>query len=527
MKRCPECRRDYYDDTLLYCLDDGNALLEGPASPDEPTTMVLSRAHSGGDDGETDTRRFSSGNAPDDHVVASNSIAVLPFKNISADVENEYFCEGLAEELLNALAKIDELKVAARTSAFSFKNEKTDISEIGRKLGVAHVVEGSVRKAGERLRVAVQLLNASDGYHIWSETYDREMRDLFDLQDEITLSVIGALKLKLLGGEKRSILKRETENTEAYKAYLMGRFLRYAKNDHAGAAVAYEEAVRLDPSHAPSWLGLGESYMLRTHYALVRADQAGTRLKESLTRARSIQGETAEALYIEGFFAFIERDWRTCDEAYAKSFAIDPNNSRALGTYGVINSVLGRVEDAMTYFARSRESDPLAAYPYAMTGGGLANLQRPEDAMRFIEQAFAFEKDNSLALWMFCETCIALKRSDDGIAMVEAAMDVSRRPPFLLGILGCALAAAGRMQEAKQILAELRTRPADAPVLVHEACLLGAAGDKDAAFALLARAVDEYAPLAYYVGLPCFDILRDDPRFAAHVASLAIPRRNI
>ena len=521
MKRCPECRRDYYDDSLLYCLDDGSALLEGPllagtnVFSNEPATAIFV---------SEEAIEAVSTRAPK-RAEQTNSIAVLPFRNVSADPENEYFCDGLAEELLISLSKINGLRVAARSSSFSFRNDSASIAEITKALKVSSVLEGSVRKSGDRLRISLQLINGDDGYQIWAEKYDRDMRDIFDLQEEIALSVIDALRVKLALADRSAVVKRETENTEAYKAYLKGRYLRYAKNDHAGAAVAYEEAVRLDPGHAPSWLGLGESYMLRTHYALIRTADAAVHINEAVTKAREIQGETAEALYIEGFFAFIERDWRACDELYARSFALDPDNSRALGTYGVINSVLGRRVEALAYFARSREADPLAAYPYAMTGGGLALMRQPGEAMPFLEQAFEFEKDNSLALWMYCETCVALKRFDEGITMIESTIESSRRPPFLLGILGCAQAAAGRRQEADQILVELRSRPADSPVLVHEACLLGALGDLDAAFATLERATNDLAPMACYVGLPCFDSLRDDPRFAMHIERIGIPNK--
>ncbi|MEK6323716.1 MAG: protein kinase [Acidobacteriota bacterium] len=154
----------------------------------------------------------------------SPSIAVLPFVNMSADAENEYFCDGLAEDLLNALSKIEALRVAARTSAFSFKGKETDIREIGQKLKVRTVLEGSVRKLGNRLRITAQLINVADGYHIWSERYDRQMEDIFDIQDEISLAIVDALKLKLLGDEKAAVLKRYTDNAEAYHLYLLGRF---------------------------------------------------------------------------------------------------------------------------------------------------------------------------------------------------------------------------------------------------------------------------------------------------------------
>ena|SRR5687768_1437915 len=154
MKRCPECRRDYYDDSLLYCLDDGTALLEGPAAVEEPATALFSAAAA------------KTAILAESPISTENSIAVLPFTNMSSDQDNEYFCDGLAEELINALSKIDELKVAARTSAFSFKGKDTDIPEIAKKLGVKTVLEGSVRKVRDRLRIMVQLISADDGYHL-------------------------------------------------------------------------------------------------------------------------------------------------------------------------------------------------------------------------------------------------------------------------------------------------------------------------------------------------------------------------
>ena len=517
MKRCPECRRDYYDETLLYCLDDGNVLLDGPSSGSlgEASTAILSRT---GKERTGVLREIIDRQTDNFH-----SVAVLPFANLSADPENEYLCDGLAEELLNALAKIDDLKVAARTSAFSFKGKNAAADEIGQKLGVKTILEGSVRRSGNRLRITVQLVNAEDGYHLWSERYALEMKDIFDIQDEITLSVVDALKLKLLGGEKTSLLKRETENTEAYKASLKGRYLRYAKNDHRGAAAAYQEAVELDPLHAPSWLGLAESFVLRAHYGLVPSSEACSRARNALATAREIHGDTAEAFYIEGFTAFIERDWAGCDEAYRRSFLMDPNNSRSLGTFGIINCILGRKDAAMDLFQRSREADPLAAYPYAMSGSGFVVLGEPDEAVSLLEQSLAFERDNSLALWTYTEACIALRKFDEGIAAAETAVTLSRRGDFLLALLGWALASAGRTDEARAILVELRNRPPNSPKLVHEACLLGALGDKDAAFEILSRATDEFAPMACYVRMPCYDRLRDDPRFATHVKDLDLP----
>src|SRR6266446_848358 len=188
-----------------------------------------------------------------------NSDAVLPFSNLSADPDNQYFCDGPVEDLLNALAKIEHLKVAARTSAFSFKGKNTNVNEIGQKLSVKNVLEGSVRRSGTRLRITVQLVNASDGYHLWSERYDREMQDIFDVQDEITLAIVDALKLKLFSEEKAALLKRYTDNPEAYQLYLQGRYCynKYTPEYFQKGIEYFEQAIELEPEYAPAYAGLG------------------------------------------------------------------------------------------------------------------------------------------------------------------------------------------------------------------------------------------------------------------------------
>src|SRR6266567_2770366 len=193
MKRCPQCNRVESDETLKFCRVDGTPLTVSTALESESATMALPAS---GPIEEVTTGRLR--DAP--------SIAVLSFVNMSADPENEYFCDGLAEELLNALAKIENLKVAARTSSFSFKGKNVNVDEIGRALHVNSVLEGSVRKSGNRVRITAQLVNAAEGYHLWSERYDREMKDIFDVQDEITLAVVEALKIKLLSAKKAAVL---------------------------------------------------------------------------------------------------------------------------------------------------------------------------------------------------------------------------------------------------------------------------------------------------------------------------------
>lgn len=523
MKRCPECRRDYTDETLNFCLDDGTELLDGPASMDEPATAILSGAGPARKVGSPVEHRTEVFQAAALEPETGNSIAVLPFANMSADADNEYFCDGLAEELLNALAKIDDLRVAARTSTFSFKGKDADVGTIARALGVRTILEGSVRRSANKLRITVQLINAEDGYHLWSERYDREMNDIFDVQDEITLAVIDALKLKLLGSTKHAALQRHTENTEAYKAYLRGRYLRHTKNDQGGAMRAFEEAVRLDPLHAPSWVGLAEGTILAAHYAIVPAREACERSRQALATAKELGGESAEGLYVEGFIAYVEADWVASEKVYRRAIELQPNQVHALGSFGLTLCVQRRFDEARELFDRARYFDPLAAFPYAITGAGLVTERRLEDSLPFFEQAFAFEKENALALWGYCIANIALGKFPEGIAAAESCVGVSRRAAIYLGLLGWALAKAGRVNEARSILAEIKTRPADAPTSVSEVWLLSELGDTDAALKVFAKAIDERQAFAYYAGLPTYDRLRDNSRFAELMRSVGLP----
>ena len=254
MKRCPECRRDYYDDSLAYCLDDGAALLDGPSTADHQAVTIPNRPPETG--GLQAVSGFGNNyptqvlqTTPPATFGAVNSIAVLPFANLSKDSDIEYFSDGLAEELSNVLSKIRGFRVAARTSAFSFKNKPATVPDIGIKLNVSSVVEGSIRMVGDRMRIAVQLINVADGFQVWSDTYDRTLDDIFAVQDDIAESVVEELRIRLLGEEKREeISERVTaevadanrgraDDPEAQLLLMQGRYFldRTTRDDTAKA----------------------------------------------------------------------------------------------------------------------------------------------------------------------------------------------------------------------------------------------------------------------------------------------------
>ena len=458
--------------------------------------------------------------SPSEGVVA---VAVLPFSDMSPARDQEYLCEGMAEEIMNALVRVGGIRVASRTSAFRARQDGGDLTAIARALSVNHVLEGSVRTSGSRLRVTAQLTDVASGYQVWSERYDREAVDVFAVQDEIAGGVVDAVKARLSSGEHAVRARPQARNLEAYRSYLKGRHLRYAQEDHAGAVRAFEEAIRLDPTHAPSWTGLAESTALAAHFSVIPAREACVAAREALATAARLEGESADGLHGEAFVALIERRWPAMEAAWRRAVELQPTHVQALGSFGITLCIRQKLDEGFRFLERAREADPLASFPYMLTGLGLLCSGRPQQAQRYAEDALSFAKEDASALLVSAMAKIALGRFEDGIATAEHGVAVTRRGAFFVGLLGWALATAGRREEARTLLEELRTRPAAAPTVVSEGWLLGALGEEDAAFEVLARAEDEYQAFLYYTGMPGFDPLRADPRFAALLSRLELP----
>ncbi len=464
-----------------------------------------------------------SGAVPAVKPAAAVAIAVLPFEDMSPGKDQDYLCEGMAEEIMNALVRIPGIRVTSRTSAFRAGREGKDLPEIARALSVSHVLEGGVRAAGSRLRVTARLTDAETGYQLWSERYDRDASDVFALQDDIAAGVVEAVEARLAPGERAVRARSQVGNLEAYRYYLKGRHLRYSKNDLAGALKAFEEALRLDPAHAPSWVALAEARILASFYGLVPAAEAYALAKKPLATAAAKQGKAAEALYVEALLAFGERDWSASERALRRAIALAPDDPPARCWGGILFTLLGRAAEAAPHFQRAREADPLSPYPYAMSALGLLLEGRAAEAVASYDQALAFEPESTLALWGAGLARIALGRADDGITMLDRALTPSHRGGFIHGALGWALAKAGRVGEARQILSEIQARPASAPAVVSEAWLLWEIGETDAAFRVLERAEVERQPALAFVGLPGFDSLRADSRFEALLARMRLP----
>jgi len=461
--------------------------------------------------------------APTARDSAAVAIAVLPFSDLSSAKDQEYLCEGMAEEIMNALVRIDGIRVASRTSAFRARENNGELQAIARALSVNHVLEGSVRTAGTRLRVTAQLTDAGSGYQLWSERFDREAGDIFAVQDEIAAGVVDAVKARLAPGVHTVPTRRHVPDLEAYRSYLKGRHLRYAREDPGGAIHAFEAAIRLDPAHAPSWNGLAESLALAAAYAAIPAREACAAARKALATAVGLEGATADSLHGEGWLALLERRWPAMEVAWRRAIELQPTHALALGSFGVSLCICGKEDEGFRFLERAREADPLASFPYMLTGCALLNAGRSEEALRYAEDALGFEKDDASALLTLSIAQVALGQLDDGVATAEHLVAMTQRGAFFVGLLGWALAKAGRNEEARSLVVELRARPVGAPTIVPQAWLLGALGDVDEAFELLIKAEAECQLFLYYAGTPPFDPLREDPRFRALLGRLGLP----
>lgn len=424
----------------------------------------------------------------------ANSIAVMPFSNMSADAENEYFCDGLAEELLNALAKIDELKVAARTSAFSFKNKNVEVNQIGKTLNVRTVLEGSVRKSGNRLRITVQLINASDGFHLWSERYDREMKDIFEVQDEITLAVVDALKVKLFGDEKVALLKRYTDNTEAYDLYLRGL---YHHNKHTAegwlkALEYFEKAVEIEPNYAPAYAGIGISCVTLHIFGVLVPDEIIPKWKEATDRALAIDERLSEGhLSLATFYFYHEWNWAEAEREFKRSIELNANSALTHFFYGLFLSTRERSEEGIEEGRRARELDPLSFQGNVICGWIYMFADRQAEVLTVVRKLKELEANFYGAYWLEGSVHLANGEFNAAVKLLQKAVDLGS-DQIVLSTLGCAYGLAGKQEEALDVLHRLlEIREQQYATAFNIARVYAGLGDNEKAFEWLEKSVEE------------------------------------
>jgi TolB-like protein/Tfp pilus assembly protein PilF/predicted ATPase/class 3 adenylate cyclase len=453
------------------------------------------------------------------------SIAVLPFANISADEENEYFCDGLAEELLNALAKIDELKVAARASAFSFKGKNAEAREIGKTLNVNTVLEGSVRKAGNRIRINVRLVNASEGYQLWSERYDREMKDIFDVQDEITVTVVEALKVKLLGEEQAAVLKRHTRSPEAHESYLRGLFYfnRWTPDDFQKASESFSRAIAIDPRYASAYAGLADAYTEMAFFSF--AGEWMPKAREAAGKALELDdtlGEAHNSLAI--IKMYFDWDYAGAEAEFKRAIALNPGSALIHMWYGWHLGLMGRFDESFKELRRAQEFDPLSSAINSSIGIIFHWSRQPERAIEQFRKALELSPNYSVASNFLAEAYEQRGDFVSAIAIIEKARQAAS-DPFTLSTAGYVYAKSGNHRKALEILNEfeLRSNQEYVPAL-NFAQICAGLGNHEQALAWLEKARDERAVWMPFLKVDLkFDSLRSDPRFAGILRRIGFP----
>ncbi len=452
------------------------------------------------------------------------SIAVLPFLNMSADPEQEYFADGISEEILNALAHIEGLHVAGRTSSFSFKGKPDDIRTIAQRLNVGAVLEGSVRKAGNRVRVTAQLVDAAKGYHFWSDSYDRELSDVFAVQDEISRAVAQALKVKLLPGHEPTTRQHWTANPDVYNHYLLARqhYYRNSQDGYHDAVAEYEKALALDPGYAPAWAGLAVSlnFVADDEPTLERADVPRRRSIEAAEKAVALAPDLADGWASRGFVrALVHYDWSGARADLEKAIALNPGDPHARRRLGIVLSSVGRIDEAIAVLTKAVELDPLSPQTWGVLGYRYAAQGQLDLARNALNRALERSPESTDGL--------------AGLALVE----------FLSGRPGAALEPLARCNVERDCLAAIAVvehalghshesqRALDGLVARHShvraysiAALYSVRGDPDGAFHWLERAIAQRDTAAYWLKIdPLLRPLHGDPRFGTLLRRMNLP----
>lgn len=512
MKYCPVCQQAYADETLNFCLEDGSHLVTEEFISNSPTLVYQPSFH------DFISQRSFESQIP--------SIAILPFVNVSSDPENDYFCDGLAEELINAFMKLDKLRVAARTSTFSFKGKESDVRHIGQALNVNTVLEGSVRKAGNRLRITTQLINVADGYQLWSERFDRQLEDIFEIQEEIALAIIDALKVKLLGNEKAVLRKRYTDNVEAYQLYLKGRLWNRRTADGFKSAIGYfQKAIELDADYAVAYSGLADYHVLLGFYEAVPPHVAGEKAKAFAAKALALDDTLAETHSSYGAtLGGFDWNWSGAREQYKTAIEINPNYLAAYQYYAVNLSVHGRFEEVFEKAKRSLEIDPLLPIVNANLAWFYYLSRQYEKAAEQARLTIEIEPNHFSAYWILGITHGQQKRFDEAIVALQNAVSQSGNRPFIVAELARVLAESKQKTEAEKILIKLEEAAREHYIspLNYAKIYLGL-NETEKVFEWLEKGFEERSVrLPWLLIDPQFDSLRDDERFMEMTRKIGI-----
>jgi serine/threonine-protein kinase len=457
------------------------------------------------------------------------SIAVLPFVDLSEAKNQEYFCDGMTEEIIDALTRVRGFHVAARSSSFAFKGKQQDIREIGRKLNVTAVLEGSVRRSGNRLRVTAQLNNVADGYHLWSETYEREMKDIFALQDEISRAIVSTLRVELGAAGRAPLVTATTGNLDAYNLYLQARYLhsKWRPEPMRRSVNMYEQVIAQDGSFAPAYAGLASSETWLGFF-VDRPRDVMEKAREAAQKALALDGQLAAAhISLGDVKAVYDRDWEGARREYDRALEIGGDDSRAHFSHAILYlTPQGRIKEAIAEMQQARDRDPLHVVLNTYLGMLLDFDGRYEEAVNQLRKTLEIAPDFAEAYGMLFHVYLDSHQFREAHAALDKCHAIAGQtlPDLEDSLLAAAEGQAGTARGILTALEHSPNRRYSSPVKIATA--YAAVGDRDAAFRELDRALEERdGSLAYVATFGQFNALRADPRYSRLVRAIGLPER--
>lgn len=464
------------------------------------------------------------------HPPPDPSIIVLPFSNLNASSENDYFSDGLAAELTDELTRVERLRVVAWSTALHFKGSSYDVKSLGENLKVGAVLKGSVRKSGGRLRISAQLINTADGSEIWSQTYERRLKDVFAIQDEIARAIVNSLRTGLGVGRERLVAHHRTENLEAYDLYLKGRFYRNPSTPDGirKSSEYFQQVIRADPNYAPAYAMLSANYALSGYYHLLPGSEAWSKAKEMASRAMEIDNTLAEAHTSLGFaYAFGDWDWSEAERELLLARELNPGSADVHSAYAIaFLAPVGRLAEAVREMKKAVELDPLSfLHSYSAAFVSLCDGRVPEAIERYRKAIGVFP--DFPAAWWNLGMAYAYKGDDTAaMASFRKAGELREGAGWKPG--AAELALVGRVAEARRLANEVKSHPQNAlGGAVERARLFALAGDVDEAFAWLDRAWQAHDSELIWTKIdPRFANLRSDRRYGVLLARLDLPIGN-
>ncbi|HET9277543.1 MAG TPA: tetratricopeptide repeat protein [Flavitalea sp.] len=451
----------------------------------------------------------------------SNRLAVLPFVNMSADPENEYFSDGITEELLNALTKVDGLQVTSRTSAFAFKGKNTDIREIGIQLNVDRILEGSVRKAGNRVRITAQLINTADGYHIWSENYDRNLTDIFEVQDELSSIIANKLRENLTAREhEETLVKVPTQNLEAYTLFLKGLHFhnKITPNDAKKAIECFEKAITLEPDYAHAYAMAAANYAYLGATGQMQPNKAFPVVHAYSDKALQLDSSLAAGYSAKGSaYLLYDWKWKQAYDSLIKAIELNPATTAAYQLLSFYYQSTGRKKEAVDILEKALQVDPLSPIINQFLADAYFNAGRPDDALKQVEWLLDIDPQMRIALQLK-GWCIGVKGDwKKAKEIFEEVHRLTKHPLKGLTPLGCAYARLGEREKALECIRKTEQRQVEDPGVVLEidlAMIWWSLGDKDKTFYHLFQGVEKrMGPVAILIDHPMFKGISDDPRY--------------